>query len=560
MSATPLKSIKDYVADIDKETYTAYKAKRILEEVCQRDLVAFTYIVLPHYTNFVVKDEEVDSTPSPAHYILSDFLLKIDNSMVLSLPRELGKSSYISVFYLCHNLIFTKKRFIVFIGSSAEKANNAMRNFLMEVIDLDTKEVRQDTIFSLYVKSVYFKLTDNNVGTIIITKTDGSEIYIKVAGRKVNLRGLRIGKRRPELVLTDDVEDASISRINDKYNENSGDWFLSDILPLGQAAKIVLCGTKIAEGSLLNVFTENPPKQVLPGHAVPMEYSVLDLGYRSAYNGGSIWEGKYTAEALDVMEEYFASRGKSEIFDNEYLSKVSEDKTNIFDKQPIIERSYDAPTNPQEWVNTEWHIILASKWNRYMYSDLATKTQSTTSGAKPKNCYTSILEVGIESDGTWRIHDAHAGVWDPFEYAEKAIISLNKWSPMRYYVESGTTYNTMIPVLKKLALDNQLYVEHLITPMPSASDFDGKFDRIIGNLRPNYRVGKIRLNQRAQAYPLILDEFEQGRRCKHIDLLDAMAMIYGTAIIPESLNTDIFSQAQHQQHRVTQKKHRRLRP
>lgn len=501
-------------------------------EMTRYDLVAFFYTCLPHYTQFKVDGVEHRSTPSPAHYIISDIILKDTNSMVLALPRELGKSSYLSPGLMLHNVIFTKYRYIIYVGNSQSKANEALSNMLREIIDYDGDGELSNTVFRPFIKSVHYHLPEKSVGTIVITKTDGSTIVVKSVGRGVNTRGIRRGQYRPDLIICDDIEDANKARNNAGYRQRTIEWFSSDIQPLGQGAKLILCGTKIHEDSLITVYAEDPPVQVLPGQG-PVPYKVIDLGYRDSSKKGTIWAAKYTDEGLKALEEDFKKHNIHEVFLNEYLNKVGKDEANIFDKEPIMKNSYSAPTQAMDIIyDKTWNPII-SRWNKYVYSDLASQTvQLTASAVKPVNCLTSIVSFGIDSSGTWFVHEIEAGVWDPDTKIEMTLKTMANWNPICYYIEKGTLFNELYPQL----LHRSQETGQMMSPMDTvstATSFDGKFERIIGSLKEPYNLDKIKVNRDARGYGLILEEFDKGRRSSHIDILDALAMARTTARIPE---------------------------
>lgn len=145
--------------------------------------------------------------------------------------------------------------------------------------------------------------------SLVIPKYDARITAVSI---DQNVRGMRHGARRPDLIICDDIEDLASTR-SQEMRDKTHRFVMSEIMPLGDRnTKYVFVGNLLHEDSLLMRLKKLIKEKKLDG--VYREYPLVAQGDVIA------WKGKYPS-----MEDVDAERRKtaSEIdFQREYMLKI----------------------------------------------------------------------------------------------------------------------------------------------------------------------------------------------------------------------------------------------
>lgn len=108
---------------------------------------------------------------------------------------------------------------------------------------------------------------------------------ISTASTDQSIRGIRHGSHRPDLIITDDVENLdSVQTIEGR--EHTFSWFTSEVLPAGdKSTKVINIGNLLHEDSLLMRIRGKIERGEIEG--VYKEYPIVGK------DGKPLWEGKY---------------------------------------------------------------------------------------------------------------------------------------------------------------------------------------------------------------------------------------------------------------------------
>lgn len=174
--------------------------------------------------------------PSQLHDVLINKFLS-GKSLVIAFPRGFGKSTYAWVFFPTWNVLTGKYRFIVFIASSKERAEEQFKTFRAELL---TNPYLATAVEVVSAKADSIEYID------IVTK---NRHFLKAYGAGQNLRGLRYFDVRPDLVILDDIESFEEIR-SENYRKKLKSWFFADVLPLSETAQFLIIGTVMHEDSL----------------------------------------------------------------------------------------------------------------------------------------------------------------------------------------------------------------------------------------------------------------------------------------------------------------------
>jgi hypothetical protein len=174
--------------------------------------------------------------------------------VVIKAPRGWGKTSIVNFAYPGKKILFREKKFIVPISNTATQAVMQSENLKRELVaNSDIRKIfgniktnGADTIDSSFSKEMWVA----NNETIVIPRGAGQQV-----------RGIKYGKHRPDLIIFDDVEDSE-SVNSDEQRAKLKQWMFSDVLNSVDRGtpgwKIIFIGTLLHEDSLLASLLADP--------------------------------------------------------------------------------------------------------------------------------------------------------------------------------------------------------------------------------------------------------------------------------------------------------------
>lgn len=161
-----------------------------------------------------------------------------------SVGRGHAKTAYLSNGYLCHQVAYRLRQYIVEISETTEVAGDFIswtRNQLKY-----NEKLREDFGVLLHEQKSQ-NLKDNNTEFITLSGTK-----VEAKGIGTQMRGLRHGNTRPDLFLLDDLESKGNTNTPELI-ENSKRWFREEMLPaLSRKGMCIYMGTIVCFDSLLD--------------------------------------------------------------------------------------------------------------------------------------------------------------------------------------------------------------------------------------------------------------------------------------------------------------------
>lgn len=162
-----------------------------------------------------------------------------------SVGRGHAKTAYLSNGYLCHQVVYRLRRYIVEVSETTDVAGDFIswtRN------QLKFNEKLRDDFGELLHVHKSKNIVDNNVEFITV---DG-HTKVEAKGVSTQMRGLRHGNTRPDLFLLDDLESKSNTNTPELLDK-SKQWFREEMLPaLARNGICVYMGTIVCFDSLLD--------------------------------------------------------------------------------------------------------------------------------------------------------------------------------------------------------------------------------------------------------------------------------------------------------------------
>ncbi len=216
--------------------------------------------------------------------------------------RGSGKSTILNTsFALWAILGKLEKKYIIIISQSRDQARAHFENIKNELEN--NKLLRGDL--------GPFKLSaDDWGGNFIEIKRFQAKIMFISSTQEI--RGLRHGPHRPDLIICDDIED---SLLNPKLRKRKKliEWFKSEVLPAGsENTTVIVLGNLLDKKSLLIQLKKEIDKGLIDG--VFRAYPLLDD------NGRITWPEKF--KSWDDILKFKKMISSDKIWEREYLLKV----------------------------------------------------------------------------------------------------------------------------------------------------------------------------------------------------------------------------------------------
>lgn len=274
---------------------------------------------------------------------------KQDGNVAWSVGRGHAKTAYLSNGYLCHQIVYRHKRYIVEVSETTDVAGDFI-SWTRNQLKFNEK-LREDFGVLLHEQKNR-NTTDNH--TEFITTT-GTKVEAKGIGTQV--RGLRHGSTRPDLFLLDDLESKDNTNTPELIEKNM-DWFKTELIP-ALSRKTGLCiymGTIVCFDSLLDYVIKKRrdfTSRKFPAILSWAERDDLWAEWRKIYrsdvdNAGAkakefyeankdemlqgtrvLWEAMFSYYELMVIREEDGIKA----FNQEYLGNPTDEERQIFKEE-----------------------------------------------------------------------------------------------------------------------------------------------------------------------------------------------------------------------------------
>ena len=466
------------------EEKTVLKERIRLSETC---LVDFRYYLL---TNG--KDEV---HPPAYHYEWSDILLREKDNFAVEAFREAGKGQIVLRSYPLHSLMFpsVNNDYIVLIKQNATLASQ-------KLLELETEYLTNPVLCANLVK---VQQKSASIFSVDVKDAEGNihNIRIEAYGKGSSIRGLSNVDRRPRIVILDDPQDTEDAR-SDTVLEADWNWFLGDVMFLGQKTRIFLIGNNLGEKCIIErVF--NSAKEL--GFQI-RKIAILDD------NGSSNWPEKFPLSGINKQKESFSSLGQIDVWMRERMCVATSEETRVFNLKDFPRYSYLYVEN----------IIRGH--NIFITVDPASSTKNTSD-------YRAICVNAVSEQNIWTIIDFPYGRWKSDEFIDQLFNTVIKWTPylsgsrrLPVGIEKGHFKQVLEPFIYKEMQRRNVYfdireIEHV--------SIGSKLERV-KMLSPLVKAHSIQLPEQS----IWLSELEceltgvtkDGFKSLNDDLIDALAM------------------------------------
>ncbi|MGA2412687.1 MAG: hypothetical protein ABSG46_20180 [Candidatus Binataceae bacterium] len=222
-------------------------------------------------------------------------------------PRGMGKSTWLfcllPIWAAAHGHI----KFIVAFSDSADQAKNHLATIRGE---FDTNELLIQDFPELCMPKVRRtggSLAKKTVSARVDKIEQANDFIMMAKGSGTAARGLKSGKRRPDLIILDDIEPGE-----EKYSPSVMvfrlRWMLETVFHLNEFARVVIVGTVTAPGSVMHQLvesvlhpTEDTPDWIQDQEIVVHYYPPIILNEDGTER--SCWPAKWTLAYLKSHED-----------------------------------------------------------------------------------------------------------------------------------------------------------------------------------------------------------------------------------------------------------------
>lgn len=165
---------------------------------------------------------------TPLHKKINDAIDAPENrKVVVAAPRGLGKTTTMSIAKCAQSILFGKHRFIVYVSNSLDAAQRQTDNLRRELLTNQTIK----TIFGSIRPEKYDGIDESFSKTAWVAQSPaaGTQTLVLPRGNQQQIRGLKFGALRPDLLIFDDLEESALLT-SEEQRKKLKDWFFSDAL------------------------------------------------------------------------------------------------------------------------------------------------------------------------------------------------------------------------------------------------------------------------------------------------------------------------------------------
>lgn len=409
-------------------------------------------------------------------------------------PRGHAKSTALTFAYGLSELLFRRSQHLLLLSANESLANDHLNDMRIEL--------QENELLNQWFGNIDFLKEREN--EIVCQFGDKHRFRVITKGAGQRMRGLKWERKRPDLVLADDLEDDEIV-LNEDRRDKFRRWFYGAVRPIVRAGgRLRLYGTIMHLDSLLENtmpnrkdpgFRESPLKQWSetpnrPWRAV--KYRAHDADFSHI-----LWPEQYDRAYFERLRAEFAEMGLSDVYGQEYLNDPIDQATAYFRREDLLAMSAeDAETRKEYYVGADFAISEQKRAAR-----------------------TAFVVGGVDAYRELHIVDVRKGRWDTLEIIDEIFAIHDRWHEPYFRFESENIEKTLRPVLEAEMRKRQKFIR-FDTKVPTK-------DKIQRARQFQYRTraGNVRFDKQASWWPDLEDELVHFPKWKSKDQVDALAWL-----------------------------------
>lgn len=328
-------------------------------------------------------------------------------------PRGHAKSTSITEAYGLTSLLFRQRDFALILSNTYTQSAEFLADILTEFEEND--DLRAD--FGLH------KILRGSEDNVEIKFKDGHKIRIVAKGAEQKVRGVKWNKRRPNLILCDDLEDDEQVE-NSERRKKFRKWFFRAVLPFGSDDALFRVGATILH---FDSLAENISKD--KWEAVTNPEGWFTLRYR-AHQGfddftNILWPEKFPESRLRGIRSKYIKVNDKDGYSQEYLNIPIAEGEGMFRAEDLI---------------TMEDVDYLRPMRKYAAWDFAIETKQTSD-------YTCCVVIGVDDRGKVYVIDVRRGRWDSKGIIDEMFNVHKAHACLCHYAEAGHIEKAIGPFL-----------------------------------------------------------------------------------------------------------------
>lgn len=420
--------------------------------------------------------------------------------VAIAAPRGFAKSTAITHSYTLASLLFRERAFVLLISGTEGQA-------ILFLNDLKNELKDNENIHRLFGVPVFEKDAETD---IIVKMQDGHMFRVMAKGSEQSLRGAKWARKRPDLIICDDIEEDEQVMSKDR-REKFRKWFFGALLPLRSDHGIVrVVGTILHMDSLLERLM--PEYQLaearrLKGNLIvePLRTSTqyrlpwISVKYRAHDSDWSylLWPEKRPREWLEQEYEKYRAQGMPEVYSQEYLNIPIDESVAFFKRGEFIPMLEEDRKKGLRY---------------YIAADFAVSE-------KDRADYTAFVVGGMDENGLLHIVNVVRERMDAREIVETIFQLEKSYHPEVFTIEEGQISKAIGPFLNEEMVKRNIFVN--ILGIKPSMDKQQRARSIQGRMRAR----AIRFEKDADWFQAFHDELVRFPRDVHDDQVDAFAYL-----------------------------------
>ena len=367
-------------------------------------LVNFRHILL-------INDEAKEVAAASFHEEWSRSLLYGTGHEAFEGFRESAKDQYAVRSFMLYALRFpsTAWDYIVLIKNNSTLAENNLKEIAREYV--------QNPL--LCSNLVRVNIQSGKVFEVVVKDAQEQErtVRIEAYGKGASVRGLAIRDKRPKIAIINDPQDTE-DFTSITVQESDWEWFLADVMFLGQSCRIFLIGNNGGERCIIERVFNNASELGFKTRRIPV-----------MQDGESTWPAKFSIEQIERERASYEAIGKLDIWLREKMCTAVSAENRIFD--PADYRFFSPRTV---------HKIVEG-CNLFATMDPARSTKQT-------GCYRAITVNAVDEQGYWFIVEIRYGRWPTSQHIDIIFDTVIRWKLQTFGIEKGEYLDVMEPFLR----------------------------------------------------------------------------------------------------------------
>jgi predicted phage terminase large subunit-like protein len=277
------------------------EGRRVLTE---DDPLLFALIYLPHHLKhpstgdtITFSDFHLDLIRQAKHWVKPSHNPRTHRDAYIA-PRDTGKSTWLFTILPLWAAAHGHVKFVAAFADSSPQAEQHLDTFRNEIVRNEL--LRNDFPGLLTSHKQYDNVTKDNRTQY----TSNSGFTFMAKGIDSSSLGMKIGERRPDLIILDDVEPDEANYSTYQIDKRLSS-VINTILPLNESARVVIVGTVVMPGSIIHQMMKQVkepndcPDWVAEQNIKVHHYEPIIM--RKDGTERSLWPAKWSMDYLNLI-------------------------------------------------------------------------------------------------------------------------------------------------------------------------------------------------------------------------------------------------------------------